>query len=260
MTWAYFVIEFSVASQFSGARTAVARQNAFVSRYPTAFLEVSLGIKPVCLCFNVPRKIKKTSIIIMILKDEWCKGVHTNTLLTLCWKKQHRATGLMILKASPSSLKAIDDKALFPLTNFFPLHPFASLHPHTSSAWLPQTCVIRYTACAPLFRFLAQLKCLKFPGAQIISLTSLKTHEMQYGRLVPLPLSAQTARHFSSIKLPDGQRLPRFTRLCSEPFAHLPLGVTNEVATLLHSEAYAARKPSRQRGALKEQIRILAGK
>lgn len=83
MTWAYFLIESSVASQFSGAQTAVARQNAFVSRYPAAFLEVSLGIKPVCLCFNVQRRIKKTSIIIMILKDEVCGGVRTNTLLTL---------------------------------------------------------------------------------------------------------------------------------------------------------------------------------
>lgn len=171
----------------------------------------------------------------------------------------------MILKASPFSLEAIDDKALFSPHQLFPLHPFVSLHPHTSSLWLPQTCVIRYTACAPLFRFLAQHKCLKFPGAQIISLTSLKTHEMLRGR----PCSSSSRRSDGSPRSsdashpsssPDGQKLPRFTHLRSEPFAHLPLWVTNEVATLLHSEAYAARKPSRQRGALKEQIRILAGK
>lgn len=40
----------------------------------------------------------------------------------------------------------------------------------------------------------------------------------------------------SSIKLPDGQKLPHIIHLRSEPFPHLSLHVTNEMNTSLHSE------------------------
>lgn len=40
----------------------------------------------------------------------------------------------------------------------------------------------------------------------------------------------------SSVKHPDGQQLPHFIHLCSGPFPHLSLHVTDEINTSLHSE------------------------
>lgn len=94
----------------------------------------------------------------------------------------------------------------------------------------------------PYMRLSARCKRLKLPEAQITALTSLKTHETLHRQALSLPLSligplASELRHLSFIKLPDGQKLPHFIHLRSEPFPHLSLHVTNEIDTSLHSEA-----------------------
>lgn len=42
---------------------------------PVAFLAVSLGIKPVCFCFNALCRLKKASILIMSQTDEAGEGI-----------------------------------------------------------------------------------------------------------------------------------------------------------------------------------------
>lgn len=160
----------------------------------------------------------------------------------------------MILKANPFRLKAIDDKALFPPHQLFPLHPFVSLHPHTSSRWLPQTCVIHYTPPAPL-PFLS--------SAQVFEVSRSSDHLTYF---IKNTWDAIWTACSSSSRRSDGSARSSDT---SHPSSS-PTGRSYRVSLiyarshshvhLLESEAYAARKPSRQRGALKEQIRILAGK
>lgn len=118
---------------------------------------------------------------------------------------------------------------------------FLSHTTHTRPSQNPLTCITRCTTCP--VRLSSPWKCLKLPEAPIISLTSLKTHEMLHRQAVSLPLAAESVaselRRLSSIRLPDGQKLPHFIHLLSEPVAHFLLWVTNEITTSLNSETYA---------------------
>lgn len=95
------------------------------------------------------------------------------------------------------SLRPMTRAFLFPPANVS--SHYAHTHP---PSWIPQTCVTRSTTSTVCFS--AQRRRLKFPGAQIISPTSLKTHEMLHRRTAPLPLSllASELRRFPSVKLP----------------------------------------------------------
>ena len=106
--------------------------------------------------------------------------------------KQTRATFLMFLKVTAFNLKII--KKLFSGQLF--LFPPSCLSPPTHIHSLnPLTCITRCTtwAAMPYMWLSARCKCLKLPGAQIISLTSLKTHETLHRRALSLPLPARPA-------------------------------------------------------------------
>lgn len=144
------------------------------------------------------------------------------------------------------SLSPMTRAFLYPLANFSSsilLSHYAHTHP---PSWIPQTCVTRSTTSTVCFS--AQRHRLKFPGAQIISPTSLKTHEMLHRRTAPLPLGllASELRFFSSVKLPpNGQELAHSIHLHS---GHIYL--YEWLMSLLQRfiEKRVPREPSHQQG------------
>lgn len=147
---------------------------------PVAFLAVSLGIKPVCFCFNAlcrwVRQMRQVKALLTVFDPLTETSGQTN-----CAEQQVQW-----------SLSPMTKAFLFLLANFSStllLSHYAHAHP---PSWIPQTCVTRSTTSTVCFS--AQRHRLKFPGAQIISPTSLKTHEMLHRRTVPRSarLGAQT--------------------------------------------------------------------
>lgn len=107
-------------------------------------------------------------------------------------------------------------------------------HAHPVSEPLNLQNPLHYTC---LTRLPAQSKCLKLPEAQIISLTSLKTHEMLRRRAVSLPLclpQSSDSCHTSSSQMGISFHI-------SFIFAqtHLQLWAYTAINTSLHSETWA---------------------
>lgn len=121
---------------------------------PLAFIAVSLGIKPVCFCFNVLCRLKKASILIRSYADEAGKGI-INGLnpLTATSGQTNCAEQQVEWTVSP-----VTRALLYPLANFSSsilLSNNAHTHP---TSWIPQTHVYRhldqrrvFLSSAPLF-------------------------------------------------------------------------------------------------------------
>lgn len=92
--------------------------------------------------------------------------------------KQNRITFVIFLKATAFNLKLSRHKKLLLFSQLFLSPPSLTPPTHIQSP-NPLTCITRCTtwAAVPYMQLSARCECLKLPEAQIISLTSLKTHE-----------------------------------------------------------------------------------
>lgn len=91
--------------------------------------------------------------------------------------------------ATGSMIKFYEKGLSFSTCQLFLLQPFVSLHPHESTFLDPSDLRNTQLDQHRVFPSSAPL----FPGAQIISPTSLKTHEMLHRRTVPLSLGLLTS-------------------------------------------------------------------
>ena len=119
----------------------------------------------------------------MVKRSRWDRGFAWNGSIALWFPdrningKQHRITFVIFLKATAFNLKLSRHKKLLLFSQLF--LSFSLTPPTHIQSPNPLTCVTRCTtwAAVPYMQLSAQCECLKLPEAQIISLTSLKTHE-----------------------------------------------------------------------------------